>query len=662
MASDPTIVAVGDSAMWTTGTAYRYKTPNLVHKALTGEPIPPVQFRARGGATIGKDKAPSNTTYDGSYDPKDDDYIRKYASEFRTLNREANNKSSIDAKDIDALKWSIARDIGDSHPTILEQLDHFAPGASSLDVPWNGSQRVRLYDASGSPVVRKAETTPPDAADVDVVLLNGGTNDVGLGWLMNFTKHKYHDVIEAVEKYCYRHQKHLLSEARDRFPNALLVLVGYPIFISEWTSYAKGKRYLRAFLYDFAKQFIGQMPTHVLMERVIDGGMVFARAHQHYMRKAVAERSHVEARKGHPGVMYVSRGFGTINAFQGPDPWGWGTTNDDTFQRRKHFVLDLVQPKTKLGLPRLKPKMLSAAIGHPNRKGSKQTAAAIVDRYRDRNGLAVGETAGKMDRHSNPSPGKRSLKGALSSAKLFPNSFNTAGKGSVRHSLSHRYVDSIQLTFHVGTTLKHASGWQSSWRTNHLDGGSDVYLDVKPGRNGSKEVFRVDYESDKNSKDTPQFDRHVNNKGRDRDGDRNNSRLVTEVNIDPMAGRQMETTVHTNYGKSRTQKEDNAPDSSQGWDISWTSTNHGTDNHIVNNRSDFLAKNRWDTDRLMLWHLDEARVRVTNPGFWALRRVELTINGELTWEKRRTSHGDLEKTFEKATKGGWGDVEFNMIS
>lgn len=678
MADDPTIVALGDSAMWTSGTAYQYKTPNLVNKELTGDPIPPVQFRARGGATIGKDAG--STTADGSFDPEDDQYIHKYDSEFQTLNQEANNQSDVDAKNINELKWSIVRDIGDGHPTVLEQIDQFAPGSGSLSVPWDGTQPIRLYDAGGNSFLREPETTPPDAEDVDIVLLNGGTNDIGLDWLMDFTQHSYYEVMEEIEKYCYRHQKHLLEKARDRFPNALLVLVGYPVFLSEWTWYPKGKQYLQAFLWDMAKQLVGRVPTHVLIERVVDGAMVFARSHHHYMRKAVAERSHVEARQGHPGVMYVSRGFGTINAFEGPDPWAWGQSNDDTYDRRKHFVLDLVQP-TKAGLPALKPKMLSAAIGHPNRKGSRQTADAIVDRYRDRNSLAVGETAEKLDQSSNSSSGKRSLKDALSSRKLFPNSFNTSGKGSVRHALSHRYVDSIQVKFHVAPTLKHANWWQSSWRTNHLHADCDVYLQIRPGRSGGIESFRLDYESDEEARDTPQFDRHLNNSGEDwwepnwydewlldRDGNPDNGRLVTEVNIDPMADRQMYGGVHTNNGKSRSQKEDNVRDESQGWDITWNSTSHGGTkygiprNDIPNDRQDFLPQNRWDTDRLMLSQIDEARIRVINPGFWALRKVELTINGELTWTKRRTAHGDLEKTFKKATRNGWYDVEFDMLS
>ncbi len=643
--------------MWTTGTAYRYKTPNLVHKELTGDPIPPVQFRARGGSFIGKDE--SSTTFDGSFDPEDDQYVHEYGNEYDTLNTEALNQSDVDEHDVNEIKWSIVRDIGKRHPTVLEQLDQFAPGATSLDVPWQGNRKVRFYDDDGNSFLKKPETTPPDAEDVDIVLLNGGTNDIDLGWLMDFSKHAYNDVVDAIEKYCYRHQKHLLEKTRERFPNALVVLVGYPIFLSEWTSYPKARQYLKAFRYDFAKQLVGRLKTYLLIERVVDGGLVFARAHQHYMRKAVAERSQIEAREGHPGVMYVSRGFGVINAFEGPAPWGWGQSNDDTYDRREHFVLDLVEPKTDLGLPELKPKMLSAAIGHPNRKGSKKTAAAIVDRYRDRGNLSVGETAGKIDRNEPASQRPRSLKDSLSSYDLIPNSFGDPDTGSVLNALSHRYVDSIQLRFYRGTEFWHANRWQRMWRTKHLAAGVDLYLEIEPSRNGNMETFRIDYESDKNAKDTPQFDRHSGKDGRDRFPD--DDLIVTEVNIDPMAGRQMNGTVNTNYEEDRSYKEDNVKDDSQGWDISWSSTSYGDENDVSNDRKFFLPENRWDTDRLMLWQLRNATIRANNPGFWALRRIDFTINGELTWTTRWTKHGDLEKTFKKATRKNWTDLRFEVF-
>lgn len=682
LSGDTTMVAIGDSAMWTTGTDYRFKTPNLVHKLLNGgTPLPPVQFRARGGAVIGR----SNSTADGTFDKSDDDYgFSKWNSDWWQLNSKTRNDPSVDEKDVNNLAWSIKRDLGKGKPTILEQLDQFANWSKhrELEVPWHGNEPITLYHEKSLPDPSNPSSqpgqphtpskTPPDPETVDLVLVNGSTNDIGLEYLMDF-RNSYYDTMEKIEQYSYRDVKHLLKKTRERFPNALVVLVGYPIFLSEWSSYHKGKDFLRHFdgssgsvLSALAKQLIGNTKHHLLIERVIDGGMLFGRAHQHYMRKAAAEWSHVEAREGHPGVMYVSRGFGVINAYEGPDPWGWSHGNDDTFERRRFFLEDLVGSSD--------PMKLFAAIGHPNRKGSIQTAKAIVNRYRDRNSLSVRTLAEKMDRRWLAKPTyPKSLKDALESTKSFPNSFNTSDAGSVRHSLSHRIVDSIQLRFHVDTEFDHATRWEKMWRTTHLRGASpnnpstQLYLDVEPGRNGSGESFRVDYESDKNAKDTPQFDKHANNSGIDRDGNTGNDRVLTEVNIDPMAGRQMNGTVNTNYGKDRTKKEDNVKDDSGGRDISWSNTNHGNVDDVPNDRVDYQPGNRWDTDRLKFWHLwDAAKLRVKpvgapGAGFWALRKIELTINGELTWTTTGTNHGSLEKTFKKATENNWGQFGIQLM-
>jgi hypothetical protein len=123
----------------------------------------------------------------------------------------------------------------------------------------------------------------------------------------------------------------------------------------------------------------------------------------------------------------------------------------------------------------------------------------------------------------------------------------------------------------------------------------------------------------------------------------------------------MDSTVNTNYGRDRTYKEDNARDVSKSRDISWNSTDHGNTNDIPNDLYDYLPQNRWDTDRLMLWQVEEARIRVTNPGFWALQRVKLTINGELTWRTRNTGIGTLESTFKKGARKNWDTVEFDLL-
>jgi len=819
MSSETTVVAIGDSAMWGTGTAYRFKPPNLVHKQLNdGEPIPPVQLRARGGGIIGHPKTASTkndlrgnvhslvdyignqtgafrievdnrlekseTSWEGvgpkkessnrpstssivggtAWDPADDDYrytdcrYRPKGSKpttancpgssggllgggsytqtdwstttaFDKLNDEAINRASLDADDINNLKWSVRRDIGDGFPTHLEQIDQFAgetttrqPGETvtkhRLDIPWwdwngqageyqpPGSERaITLYRDRDYPPIHA--TTPgqgadatitryagggrspadPDAIDphppapeeVDIVLLNGGTNDVELFFMMNPYQRSYVSSMQRIENYCYDDTKELLAAARKRFPNALLVLVGYPFFLSEWSSYTKAREFFKKFSRNapkgeeettrdiIASVLKGSQGTKII-ERVVDGAMVFHRAHQHYLRKAVADRSHEEVRQGHPGVMYVSRGFGSINAFEAPDTWAWAVGDDDLADRRKRLfelagVTDVLNE--------------NASIGHPNRKGSVETAKAIVGRYRDRYGLSVGETATGLDRSGGGRP--TSLKRAFRGYDLHPNSFNAADTGSVRHALSHRVVDSIQVKFYRGTKLKYANWFQRGvlQKGPHLAPDADVELDISPGRSGSGETFPLDYESDGEKFDTPQFDVHSKAAKRgsprtrklyrarrgsppdvvmDRDDHPNDKHVVTEVNIDPMGGRKTSGAVGHNYGPDRSQKEDNVELRNKDPEIVWGSTGHGSSDDIPNSQAAYQDRNRWDDDRLRLPQLRTATLRVTDPSFWALRKVEFTVNGELTWTKT-----GLEKRFMKAARNHRSEITIDLF-
>jgi lysophospholipase L1-like esterase len=71
-------------------------------------------------------------------------------------------------------------------------------------------------------------------ADVNLVLLNGGINDIGFPTIVNpFTKEK--KIVELSKKYCFEEMKKLLGMMAERFPNAWLVTTGYYPIISQKT-------------------------------------------------------------------------------------------------------------------------------------------------------------------------------------------------------------------------------------------------------------------------------------------------------------------------------------------------------------------------------------------------------------------------------------------
>lgn len=641
--ADPVVVCVGDSAIWCTGTRYEDKTPNLVHRMLTGptldpgtgNPMPPVQFRARGGAIIGvdypwriqhrpngktrsnwrsklgkrKNKCSRKTSRNGFHA---DDCKLKVGQKIQ-LNRNAKYldpngdyygfikagaagwydyyANPPDKSDINQRKWTIARDIGWHWPRIVDQIEQFpsrraGDSKPSLDVP---AGTISLLGGV-------AKDEPPFAEDVDVVLINGGTNDIELGWLNDPTKVGRTGVRQATRKHCYEDQKELLKKARQGFPNAVILVVGYYPYASDWTSRQKAKQFLSA-----QAGIAGAVGATV--EGATDNALNFARFQAHWMRKAVAEVARTD---DGPGIVFVSRGFGVINAFDAPEPFSWGApahSTDDTGELRAETGQNITGEANTCRIKHdsHEASCAQASIGHPNTAGCKHTAEAIVDRYTEYVDLSLRETVEGWD-----DSGSTSVRGACENYDLDP-----AGDG-VRYCLSHRLVDSIRVEVETGSSLK---GVRSSagGGTGAADPKNDVYLELHPGRNGSGERFRLETEyNDFKSGSTSTF------------------------SIDPMMGRKITA------------------------DVGPVPESHGMDSGTWQHQRKLKGKSHgsipyssqegWDTKRLRLGDIERITLVVEDTKPWALEGVTVELNGFIQ-HSRRINHGP---------KGVSGDRAFDV--
>lgn len=637
--TDPVVACVGDSALWCTGTRFEDKTPNVVHKILTGsgnrqpdgDPIPPAQFRARGGAIIGVDhpyritRIPnwqsqlSNKQSDCQSTIANDGYsadeckvaIGKKSKPYRRakiqLNPDAEYLSEgdvygfikhdakpwydyysrSDISDINQLKWTIARDIGWHWPRIIDQLEQFPRRGNpkpDLDVPRDGTKPVKQFGGS-------VDTEPPYAEDVDVLLLNGGTNDIALGWLNNPSSVLRPGIRAATKKHCYHDIKALLGRARNHFPNAIILLVGYFPYASDWTWRKKAKQFLEAKVGS-----IGNLGISV--ELATDNALNFARIHSYWMRRAVSEFARID---DGPGTVYVARGFGVVNAFDAPEAWAWGVpadVTDDTGQERaaaceaKHDGQNAACDQ--------------ASIGHPNREGSRQTAQAVVDRYEGYTDLGVRDPAA---RQTDGSP--VSVRDACENYDLDP------GGDGLRYCLSHREVDSFRVEIRTGSSFGAFSGGGGSGR---LDPQNDVYLQIEPGRTGTGERFRL--ESEKNDFQNDSTDVFF---------------------IDPMMGRQITADVGPI-------PESHGMDSGT-WDyqqhISDGDDSHGPE-HLTETDHPNLPYSRAktaDSLRLKLGMIERLSLDIVDTDKWDLDYVNVQINGFIEYSKDlsdRNVKGDVE--------------------
>ena len=100
------------------------------------------------------------------------------------------------------------------------------PGEVPSDTP-----TIHTQMTAAIPIYASVGVKPED---IDLVLLNGGINDIGVPTIVNpFTKEK--KIVELSKKFCFGEMKKLLSTLAEKFPNAWLVTTGYFPIISQKT-------------------------------------------------------------------------------------------------------------------------------------------------------------------------------------------------------------------------------------------------------------------------------------------------------------------------------------------------------------------------------------------------------------------------------------------
>jgi hypothetical protein len=488
-----------------------------------GPHLPPSRLRARGGAIIGlsppakvavgdtSPNAPCGYGDDrreyndqggyladeakGTYDGKLDG-LGKYAS---LSSKYAN---PFDKQDINRSKWLLMRDIGWGWPTIADQIQQFDPGgqpfSSPVEVPI--SDQPDLFDY-------RLPKQAPRGENVDLVLVDGGTNDMQLGWLNNPLKSERSDIKAAAKLYFYDNmtgenmpgEKGLLRRAREAFPNAVIVVLGYPVWTSNRTDIGRADEFLTA------NSWLGSLAT----EQALDNPLNFSHFQAHYLRRAVAE---VAREDDGPGMVFAPPGYGVVNSMMADWPWSFGVKPDDhpVFDVRMISVDD-VRPQreavcdAEIAWERQKHgedkedcgrevgvnvACTAAGVGHPNNEGSRQYADTIVRRYKEYVDLPVGDNAEEYD------DGTASLRQSLERYGVGPDGSRLQSKLSgsdvgTRFGLSQRVVDSMRIVVETDRSKRSEGGFVDTGR---------VRLGAWPGRRGeagegAREQFVLDTES-----------------------------------------------------------------------------------------------------------------------------------------------------------------------
>lgn len=177
------VVCFGDSVMWGQGLPAEQKYGFLVWEALAHARnlagaaarrplVGEFAMRAHAGAVIG---------------------MQEHGRHKESARRPSVLERAFGVRPVpDWLRATLGGEIADAAPTIVEQVDAFD------DAP----------------------------QQVDLVLVNGGGNDIGALWYMRPTT-SLSELKQRIERYCFADLSQLLLAIAERFPNACIVVPGY---------------------------------------------------------------------------------------------------------------------------------------------------------------------------------------------------------------------------------------------------------------------------------------------------------------------------------------------------------------------------------------------------------------------------------------------------
>lgn len=224
----------------------------------------------------------------------------------------------------------------------------------------------------------------PERLNVDLVLVNGGINDIGVNTILNPTTSSG-AIRDACRFQCHDAMKLLLTDAVGTFgPQTKLVVTGYQLMVSWASDTALLTEFLVALgvaLGAINGALIGGVISLAAKWAVVVNCQTFYTEANKQLRLAVDEVN--AALGGPPRVFFAVPRFTDDNAALAPDAWLWGITvdplkgvvPDDPVAASRATQCTLAgQVRPGFDVNRCK----IASLGHPNPTGAQRYADAIA--------------------------------------------------------------------------------------------------------------------------------------------------------------------------------------------------------------------------------------------------------------------------------------------
>ncbi len=215
-------------------------------------------------------------------------------------------------------------------------------------------------------------TGPPAPNEVDLILVDGGINDVSIMNILNPTVTT--TTLETyMRNYCYTAMKVLLVELERKFPNARIIVTGYfPIISTQSNLWL-----LDLFLYA-TTGLLGVILAEWMKQQIIVNCQCFAERSSSLLYWAVSEERSASGRQIDFADAYWFGLDGTRAALTA-NPWLFGinpdTSPQDTVQRHNACVVaDAAPDRPDVNLYICD----RASVGHPNPQGAAAYANAIL--------------------------------------------------------------------------------------------------------------------------------------------------------------------------------------------------------------------------------------------------------------------------------------------
>ena len=209
---------------------------------------------------------------------------------------------------------------------------------------------------------------------VDLVLINGGLNDINFRFVLNPLTDSAH-LKDRIRQHCFLDMKTLLETVVAKFtkPSARIIVTSYFPILSHQTHLPRVEAFLA--VHGLALPPFLDVSDGLVFSKIIANCEQFYAQSNHFLLRAVKQVN--DAAGGIPRVCFAQPPFGPENAALAPQVWLWGVNPDlspqDPVQTPRHAACNAFEtdPIRRLICYR-------ASVGHPNFEGANQYALAIL--------------------------------------------------------------------------------------------------------------------------------------------------------------------------------------------------------------------------------------------------------------------------------------------